>query len=579
MFGVITLKKQTDERIWKKFYDDESLNIDYPNCSIYKLLEKSAQDHLNYISYDYFGKKKTFKAFLKQINKCAKSFKRLGVQKGDYVSICMPNTPEAIISFYALNKIGAVANMIHPLSAENEIKYYLNVSESNYVVALDSAFNKINHIIDETRVKNVILVSPADSMPFFLKIGYKLTRGRKTNIEYNKCIIKWRKFMRLSLRYWGEIKDDFDGDETAVVLYSGGTTGDPKGIMLSNYNFNSGALQSFYACGKLEAGDKCLAILPIFHAFGLGVCIHTVQYFGGTSILIPQFDAKEFDNLLKKYKPNIIIGVPTLYEAFLKNEEINQMDLSFLKLLISGGDTLSISLKKKVDDFLHERGAVNIQVREGYGLTESSGASCLTPYYDYRAGSIGIPYPGTLYKIVKHGTNREVKHGKEGEIAICGPSVMQGYLKDPEQTNKVLKPDKEGRIWLHTGDMGSMDDEGFVYFKNRLKRMIVSSGYNLYPQYIEGIIESHPDVLRACVIGVPHPYKVQVAKAFIVLEDGVPKNDKILDSIKELCERNLARYSWPHEYEFRDKLPKTLIGKIAYTKLEEEEKKKRDNEI
>ena len=573
------MKKEENNNPWIKFYTDDCLNLEYPDCSIYKLLETTAQDHLDYISYDYFGKKKTYREFLKQINKCAKSFKRLGVQKGDFVSICMPNTPEAIISFYALNKIGAVANMIHPLSAENEIKYYLNVSESNYVVALDSTFNKINHIVDETRIKNVILVSPADSMPLPLKIGYKLTKGRKINVEYNRCIIKWKKFMRLSHKFRGEIEDSFDGDETAVVLYSGGTTGDPKGIMLSNYNFNSGAIQSFHACGNLNAGDKCLAILPIFHAFGLGVCIHTVQFFGGTSILIPQFNANEFASILRKYKPNIIIGVPTLYEAFLKNKEIDQMDLSFFKLLISGGDTLSISLKRKVDDFLHTHNALDIQVREGYGLTESSGASCLTPYSEYRAGSIGIPYPGTLYKIVKHGTNREVKRGKEGEICICGPSVMQGYLKDNEQTKKVLKEDKNGRLWLHTGDMGSMDEEGFIYFRNRLKRMIVSSGYNLYPQYIESIIESHPDVMRACVIGVPHPYKVQVAKAFIVLKDGVPKSDKVLESIKELCEKNLARYSWPHEYEFRDKLPKTLIGKIAYTKLEEEEKKKRDYEM
>ncbi len=567
------MKKSDEYMPWSNYLTPNANNLVYPDYSVYKHLETTAESHLNAKAYNYFGKKVSFKKYLKQIDRCARAFKKLGVQKGEYVSICMANTPEAIISFYALNKIGAVANMIHPLSAENEIKYYLNVSDSKYVVTIDASFNKINHIVADTKIKNIILVAASKSMPKWLEVGYDAKKFVEHSLEYNSCTIKWKKFMKLGKKYEEEIIDEGVGEDVCAILYSGGTSGDPKGIMLTNYNFNAEAINSVEACTHLEVGDRCLAILPIFHAFGLGVCIHTVQSFGGCSVLIPQFNAKQFHKLLKKYKANIIIGVPTLFEAMLNNKELQKFDFSKLKLLISGGDNLSVSLKKKVDDFIQSHGA-NIQVREGYGLTESTGASCLTPYSDYRAGSIGIPYPGMYYKIVKPGTNKELKYGKEGEIIISGPTVMKGYLKDQELTKKTLIPDKNGRIWLHTGDVASMDEDGFVYFKQRIKRMIVSSGYNVYPQYIENIIESHPDVSYCCVIGIPHPYKVQVAKAFIVLKSGVPESDKTLESIKELCKKNLARYSWPSEYEFRDKLPKTLVGKVAYHKLELEEEKK-----
>lgn len=289
--------------------------------------------------------------------------------------------------------------------------------------------------------------------------------------------------------------------------------------------------------------------------------------------MLPQFSAQTFDRLLKKYRPNIIAGVPTLYEALLKNQKLDGFDLSFLKCVISGGDSLSVSLKKKVDEFLHAHGA-NIQIREGYGLTECVTGSCLTPKDDYREGSIGIPYPDMFYKIVKPGTEEELDYGEEGEILISGPSVMKGYLDSPEETQQTLRKHEDGRVWMYTGDLGSMDPDGFVYFKQRAKRMIISSGYCLYPPYMENIIDSHPKVLMSCVIGIDHPYKVQVAKAFIVLQNGYEPGDEILSEIKEHCEKNLARYSWPYAYEFRTELPKTLVGKVAYTKLEEEERKK-----
>ena len=490
----------------------------------------------------------------------------------------MPNTPEAIIAFYAINKIGAISNMIHPLSGENEIKDFLNKANSRCVIVIDAALEKINNIIKDTKVKDVIVVSAADSMPPYLAIAYNATntfkdlaKALKNFItQNNKLTIRWNEFIKNGKSYTREIDDTFKGKDVAAIMYSGGTSGAPKGVELTNLNLNAMAMQSFEAVACLKEKDTVLAIMPIFHAFGLGVCIHTVQYFGGTTILVPQFSAKTFDKLLKQYQPNVLIGVPTLYEALMNNKNLKHYKLDFLKCAISGGDSLSVELKKKVDEFFESHGA-HIQLREGYGLTESTGPSCLLPNKYYRMGSIGIPYPDTYYKIVKPNTDIQMPYGEEGEIVVSGPTVMNGYLRSRKETKETLRKHKDGRVWLHTGDQGIMDKDGFVYFKQRIKRMIVSSGYCLYPGYMENVIDAHPDVSMSCVIGIPHPYKVQVAKAFIVLRDPKKKNEETLQSIKEHCEKNLARYSWPYKYEFRDELPKTLVGKVAYNVLEHEE--------
>ena len=560
---------------WYEFYDGVKAHLDYPDYSVYKMFEESVKKHSKNISYNYFGNKKTYLEFYNQIEECAKSFKNMGLKKNDVVSICMPNTPEALISFYALNKIGVVANMIHPLSAENEIKYFINVSKSKYIISIDIAFNKINHILEETNIKNVILVSAKNSMPLGLKIGYNIAKQRKIKLEKSDKVIWWNDFIKLGKSYNKKTFVDSKGEDIAAILYSGGTSGYPKGIELTNLNFNALAMQSFEACHCLSENDKVLAIMPVFHGFGLGICIHTVQYFGGCSIILPQFSAKTFGGLLKKYKPNIIAGVPTLYEALLKIKGLDNYDLAFLKCVISGGDSLSVSLKKKIDEFLHNHGA-NIQIREGYGLTECVTGSCLTPEKYYREGSIGIPYPDTYYKIIDSNTNEELPYGEEGEIVISGPSVMKGYLNDKKETNLTLKKHNDGRMWMHTGDLGSMDKDGFIYFKQRIKRVIISSGYCIYPQYIENIIDSVPEVLMSCVIGINHPYKVQVAKAFIVLKDKTANKEQVLNKIKEKCEKDLAKYSWPYEYEFRDELPKTLVGKVAFNELIKEEQKKNE---
>ena len=578
---------------WRKYYGDEKEHLEYPNFSAYKLIEYTASKHLNNYSYNYYGNKKTYHEFLKQIDEAARAFKEIGVKHKDVVSICMPNTPEGIISFYAVNKIGAIASMIHPLSAENEIKNYLSISKTEWLIAVDFTIEKINKIIKETKVKKVITVSVSESMPPLIKSIYNAT-NTTTNLtkalkslnpmnylnsetrETNSKRISWKDFIRNGKNYTKEIDDEFKGKEIAAILYSGGTTGTPKGVKLTNLNLNASAMQNFEHVGNLLDKEKVLAIMPIFHGFGLAVCIHCVQYFGGTSILLPQFKAKSFDKIMKKYEPNAIVGVPTLFEAMTKNKNFNHMKMPYLLTVISGGDSLSIELKKKFDEWL-EKHKSPATLREGYGLTECCASSCLTPSNYYRPGSIGIPFPDMYYKIVEEGTEKEVPYGQEGEIVISGPTVMAGYIHNKKETRQTLRKHKDGRTWLHTGDEGIMDKDGFVYFKGRSKRMIISSGYNIYPNNIENVIDSHPDVSMSCVIGIPHPYKVMVAKAFIVLKNSNAESEETLDSIKELVEKNLARFSWPYEYEFRRELPKTLVGKVAYNVLIHEEEMKNKN--
>ena len=378
----------------------------------------------------------------------------------------------------------------------------------------------------------------------------------------------YREFLNYGYGYDGEIMSLRRPEDLALIIYSGGTSGAPKGIMLSNLNFNALALQSHLMCDPSKEGDSVLAILPIFHGFGLGVCIHTPLCCGMKLILVPDFSPKNMVKTIKKHKPNFICAVPSLYETLAKSSRLKKNDLECIKCAVCGGDFMSASLKELVDNCLKEHGS-EAEVRIGYGLSEASAATCLTPSGAYKAGSIGIPFPDTDYKIVRIGTHTKAKPNEDGEICISGPTVMMGYLNNKTETLQTLRIHDDGKVWLHTGDIGCMDEDGYVFFKQRLKRVIISNGYNLYPTYIEEIINAHPSVLTSTVVGIPHPKKVQVAKAYIVLKEGVEPSKALLKEIKNYLAENLSSYSLPSEYEFRDSLPKTLVGKVAYTKLEE----------
>lgn len=558
---------------WMKFQDTKTNEIEVPKISIYEVFKKTALKNPFVPAYNYFGKVVTYKKFLHQINRTAEAFKRYGVKFGDTVTICLPNFPEGIISMYALNKIGAIANMVHPLSGEEEIKNYVNNSNSKIILTLDFNKKKIKEIIDKTKLKYVIIVDADDSLKLHLKFGYKLANNKIFNEEkLTKPYIKFKKF--LNTNPGEEIDEETEPndnivDRDAIILHSGGTTGSPKDILLTNGNFNALAIQGAHLFSHFRKGDKVLTVMPIFHGFGLGVSIHCIYYLCGETILVPKFEAKKCDNLIKKYKPNYIIGVPTLYEAIIGNKGFKKADLSFLEVAISGGDTLTESLKNRANAFFKEHNSPAI-IEQGYGLSEAVAATSYAKKELEAPCSIGIPLLGNYYKIVAEGTEKEVPYNHDGEICIYGPTVMKGYLNQPEETAKVLRKHKDGRIWLHTGDIGCMSEDGIITFKQRYKRMIVSSGYNVYPQHIEDIINSHESVLKSCVVGTPHKYKIQVPIAFIVLKDDQKPTLKIKKEIDQLCVKNLPKFSVPQKYIFKEEFPTTLVGKVDYRTLQTE---------
>jgi len=554
---------------WISSYGDLPFHLKYSDKSISETVMETAAKDSEFTALSFMGRKIPYKELAANINRTAKAFYNLGVYPGMRILVCMPNVPQAIYCLYGLNRIGAIPSMIHPLSAIDEIVFYLNEASCEMAITLDQFYEKFLEVTAKRPVKKLIIASVSDELPFIKAVAFKLLSERKfPKLRNDGCAISWKSFLKLAEKPIAEnyVLADKDIDTEAVVLFSGGTTGTTKGIMLSDRNFNSLALQTAVMSHEEIRHTKMLAAMPVFHGFGLGVCIHTMMVAGGTSILVPRFNVKSYADLIKANRPNFIAGVPTLFEAIARNTYLDGVDLSCLKGVFSGGDSLSIELKKKFDKFLAEHNAT-VRIREGYGTTECVTASCLTPFDKEKEGSIGIPYPDTYYKICAVGKTEELPYNTEGEICLTGPSVMIGYINHEEENANTLRRHDDGRIWLHTGDLGVMDEEGFIYFRQRIKRMIVTSGYNVYPSQLENIIDAHPSVRMSCVIGVHDPYKMQKIKAFVVLNEGVKDSPEVRQDIMDYCARRIAKYAMPYEIEVRDSLPTTLVGKVAYTKL------------
>lgn len=565
------METKTVKSPWADYVGDVPLHLEYFEGSMFDKVVQIAEKYPDQVAFDFMGKSTTYRHLVKEIERCAKALKTIGIRENDCVTIAMPNCPQAIYMFYAVNLVGGIANMIHPLSAEKEIEFYLNESKSVTAITLDQFYHKFESVRANTNVVNIIIASVKDELSKPVRAGYMLTEGRKIRkIPKDAPVIRWKEFMKLSNHCFYQYRVQRAGSDPSVVLYSGGTTGTTKGIVLTNRNFNALGQQVIAANPMFRPGDKMLAAMPLFHGFGLGVCIHSMLSQGGRCILVPRFTAKSYAKLIVKYRCNFIAGVPTLYEALLRLPSMEGADLSCLKGVFSGGDSLSVELKKKFDAFLYDHKAT-IQVREGYGTTETVTACCLTPPHMFKPGSIGVPFPDTYIKIVEPGTDHEVPYGEEGEILLAGPTVMKEYMNHPEETAKTLRTHDDGETWVYTGDLGTMDSEGFVYFKGRAKRMIITSGYNVYPGQIENILDAHEKVQMSCVIGVPDPYKMQKVKAFVKLVPGVDPTGATKEELMAYCKKNIAKYAMPYDIEFRDDMPKTLVGKVAYRVLEEEE--------
>ena len=562
---------------WLSSYGERKKSLKYPNISMYDQVEAAAKKNLDILAYDYFGNRVNFSSLLSKIDACARGFKALDIKEGDVISICSANIPEAVIAIYAANKIGAVANIFHPLSAPNEIKYYMNLAHSETLVMIDVSWPTVKEILDDTKIRDVIVISPSDSLPFLTKVGFKIAsllptpHKKAPTPDFNDDrLLTWAELLARGVRVTRrDINTHARSKDIAAIIYSGGTTGSPKGVALSNLAFTSMSIQlrNFFS-EFVKPGNGILGIMPIFHGFGLAVGFHMMWSNGLWNFMLPKFDVKKFDKILAKARPTFLVGVPTLYEAMLKNRKIRKLDLSFVKVAISGGDNLPDPLKQEIDNLLRRAGS-EARLIQGYGLAECLSVSCVTPVEKYKPGTIGIPLADVFYKIVEPLTDVEKPVGELGEIVLTGPNLMDGYVENERETNEVLRRHGDGHVWLHTGDVGYMDEEGYIFFKQRIKRIIVSSGYNIYPSHVEEIICKVPEVLMATVVGMPDKYRGQIAKAFVVLRSGLKhvSHGDIREKIMNQCQQDLAKYEWPREIEFRDSLPKTKIGKVAYTEL------------
>ena len=573
-FSLIGIKKQPTAP-WAKYYKKSDMQFEVPNKSIYQYLKDLSSSHKDATAIEYMGTTVSYRELFSNIDMAARAFRSQGIRKGDVVTILSANIPEALYAFYGLNKIGAVANMLHPLLSENEIKDALNKYSTVMLVAMDICYKNIKNIIADTSVYKTVIMSAANSMPMTLRTGYMLTQGR--NVERPKKseeFIYWRDFIKHGEKYSNDKYDtEIPKDTPALILQSGGSTGTPKGIVLSDGNVVAATIQAKLALPDLNATDSVLGIMPIFHGFGLSVSINDAFAVGAKVVLIPQFNAREFDKLIKKYNPTVLVGVPTLFEAMTSNPGLKNASLRNLKYLVAGGDSFNKTRVNAINKFLHERGA-QVNFTQGFGMTEAVAAVSFDLKYASKPGTVGIPWPGTYIQICEPGTDKVLDFGTTGELCICGPTVMLGYYDNEKETNDALRIHSDGNVWLHSGDLASMDRDGYITFRGRIKRMIVSSGYNVYPSQIEEVLERHPGVLDASVIGVPHPYKIEVAKAYIVLKPGY-REKEVKKELLELCGKNLAKYSIPREWEFRDSLPKTIVGKVDFRKLQQENMEER----
>lgn len=537
--------------IWYEHQDPSTWRPDYPECSMYRYLidTTSLWSELNALEFE--GKRTTFSALIRQIKTTAEAFSGMGIKPKDIVTIISPNIPQAVVAFYALNALGAVGNMLHPLISSSEMKEAILNTDSKMVIALDIVFDKIKDI-----GVPIVIMRVSDALPAPKSILFKMLKEKQIS-----GAISWKEFLKKGngvrfSEYAGS------GDEMAAIMYSGGTSGKSKGVMLTNRNFNALAIQSYDTMGIADvSGMKCLNILPIFHGTGLGITVHSMLTNGICSVLIPKFETSKVCKLIFREKIEFIFGVPAVFEAIGRCSEIEKYSCSFMTVLGSCGDKLPDKVRNRIDAYLKKSGAP-CTLTNGYGMTECTAGCCYEPFFGKKAGTSGIMNPDNLYKIVEPGTENELQAGEVGELCIAGPIVMKGYYKDEDATAQTLRKHSDGIVWLHTGDAFSADSEGYLTFHQRLDRMFIVSGFNIYPSNIEETISSVPGVQQCIVIGKDAAVVGKRIIAYIVGRKNAEQD------IRKACAERLPEYSQPSEIVFLDEFPKTKMGKVDYKSLE-----------
>lgn len=553
---------------WLKYYDQKFIDQTLPALSAFEYVCQRSKNHLNDTALEYYGRKFAYADLIVNVKKTAAALRGAGVKKGDIITVVSIMTPEIIALFYAADMMGATLNLVDPRYSVEGIREYIEEVDSHLLVCLNVVYERCRQAAKRTNVEKVIVLSPADSLPPLMAVGYKLTTPDKN--KYASNVIRWKQFIK-----GGEgqstASEPYDPDHACVVVHTGGTTGSPKGVMLTDDCFNGIALQ-FQAYPKLfHRGQKLMNIMPPFIAYGFACGIHLPLVLGFTVIIIPNLDPAKLGSLVLKHKPEHMFGVPTHYQQLASDPKLRDKDLSFIINYAAGGDSLSRGAEQTVNDFLAAHGA-RYPIAKGYGMTEVSSAATVAAGLDNKPGSVGIPMVNTVVAAFEPGTDQELPIGQRGELCISGPCLMKGYYNKPEETAILLRRHPDGRVWAHTGDMGYLDEDGFVFLDSRIKRMIIRhDGFKVFPSMIENVVSRHPAVHQCSVVGCADKDHTQGRLPFVYIvlkSDTTAKKKQVIRELERMCAEELPEYVQPAAYKFISSMPMTPVGKVDYRQLE-----------
>lgn len=560
--------KPSQEKVWFKYYpiDSESADNLVPKFKVYNYVKNICEESPESPALQYYGTRISHKKLLESIDEAANCFKALGVKQGDLVSFLTVAFPETVAAIYGLNKIGATANMIDPRMDIESIRRMVKNSGSKILVAVDIAFPKVKPIMEDIAQDYIIVQSAARSLPLFKKIAMKI--AGKTDVPYSDSVVNWDKFLSFGKNAVAE-EAPYVGDAVVAITFTGGTTGFPKGVMLTNDSMNAVATNFKYAGLYYHLSDRFLGIIPVFTSYGMVCGLHMPLCMHCELVLIPKFDPTKFGKIVKEFRPHHMISTPAFYEMLMDSKEMKGMDLSYLITLGSGGDTMNEGLEAKLNKFMDEHN-IRYPLAQGYGMSEVSAAASFSVNDKFKSKSVGIPSVVTDIGIFDPETGEELDYYETGEICISGPTLMKGYYNNPEETENVLRKHSDGKIWVHSGDIGYLDKDGFLFVKGRVKRMITRfDGHKVFPVNIESMVHENEAVKNVCVIGVDDRGHGQGQYPLVMIEteDGADK-EKLCKEVFDECHARLEERGKPVAVLSIEKIPLTGSGKNDYRTLE-----------
>lgn len=552
------------DKPWLKHYSKSSLEIDLPKIKAYDLIYRNNKDNLKDVAIEFMDKKVTYGELFSKIEDTAKALKQLGVKKGDIVTMAMATSPELAYVFYALNRIGAVANAVDPRYTFEEFKEKIDETNSKYFIGINMSTSKIDKHKEELGLTEIVEVSPVESSKNPIIKSLVNLNNKKTNT------LKWKEFIKNGKLYNGEIDSEYEEHQTAVIVYTGGTTGIPKGVMLPNESFITMSYNNEISIdNQYERGETMLNFLPPFSAYSMVNALHDPLSWGFKTIMIPLFKPTDFPKLMAKYKPNHVLSGPILWDYMMNDKKYSNTDLSFLKSPVSGGDSMNAEFEKKINDYLEKHGC-KYKIQQGYGMTEVSAAATYSTEKSYELGSVGAPYFKNSVSAFDVDTGDEKETGMEGEIKISTPTLMNGYYNRQEATDEIVSQDVDGKKWINTGDIGYVDKNGNVFIKGRIKRLIVRKGNKIFPINIEKSICELSEIENCAVVGMPNKEEKTVPVAYIVLNDDAEELTQIVSNIKNKILETMPDFNIPYKFIFTDEIPLTDMAKVNFKLLEDE---------